>query len=234
MSVNYFNAGEESSGMSNDIMEEIEYRVVSNKISKLTNPVGNKIVESTVSGDVKESDASVQEVIERVNAVNDKCDENYRKLNTKKVQKFSADTPQGNIVITRDNGGLSYTEINAETLNSRVEANKTSVENLETRVDTNKSSVEALETRVTASEVSVGALELKDFSSYISVSAELSGPIAGGEIFSYGSGAPGNLRGGYVVIKLRRIECINIGTRQSDYMYKRYSFETKNGNRKCA
>lgn len=84
MSVNYFNESHSTaSKASDDIIEEIEYRVVSNKISELNNPVGDKIIESTTSGDIREGHFGIEDFTQMLLQNKNDAEAKYKNLRKK-------------------------------------------------------------------------------------------------------------------------------------------------------
>ena len=59
MPINYFNENPPSSGVDIDeVLEEIEYQLIGNKVSKLSYPSGGKVLVSIVDGDMQESEVT--------------------------------------------------------------------------------------------------------------------------------------------------------------------------------
>ena len=55
MPINYFNEDPASGPDINEVLEEVEYQLTGNKVSKLSDPSGGKVLVSTVGGDMQES-----------------------------------------------------------------------------------------------------------------------------------------------------------------------------------
>lgn len=83
------------------------------------------------------------------------------------------------MVATSTNGEVKTTDTEAQTLEARIEANEVALATLNARV--------------------------RNTRTYITIAAELNGDIKTDDIFSFGSRAPGNWHGGYVLMSAGKI-----------------------------
>jgi len=123
---NYFNNKETSSNINSfdELLEQIEYEVVGNKLSKVEPATGDKIILSTDTGEIKESDKSLDMML--------------AKFNSK-----GADYP----VVTDENGGVKAWPTKLDSILRKVALVRTQInsvqENVENKLDKLDDSTEA-------------------------------------------------------------------------------------------
>ena len=69
MPVNYFNKGSPSGLDINEVLEEVEYQLISDKVSKLSDPSGGKVLVSTIGGDMRESESTESDIDDKIRKI---------------------------------------------------------------------------------------------------------------------------------------------------------------------
>ena len=69
MPINYFNEDSASSPDINEVLEEVEYQLTGNKVSKLSDPSGGKVLVSTIGGDMRESESTESDIDDKIRKI---------------------------------------------------------------------------------------------------------------------------------------------------------------------
>ena len=134
MPINYFNEDPASGPDINEVLEEVEYQLTGNKVSKLSDPSGGKVLVSTVGGDMQESKITPNTISGKVSKIPSptgdkivlsKADGEVKESAltvgdiTNKIPKITSPTG-GKIVISKTNGGVEESTLSAVRLYSQL------------------------------------------------------------------------------------------------------------------